>query len=92
MQDRIHQPYRAALVPGLTKILSSATPTTHPGLCGICLSGAGPTILALATANFEAIATDVLGWFEREGVKCEWKVLEPAEDGTTVEEMADESI
>lgn len=25
------------------------TPTTHPGLLGICLSGAGPTILALVS-------------------------------------------
>ena len=34
-------------IPGLSKILNSMTPTTHPGLLGICLSGAGPTILAL---------------------------------------------
>lgn len=25
------------------------TPSTHPGLLGICLSGAGPTILALVS-------------------------------------------
>lgn len=86
MQDRIHQSYRAPLIPGLTEILSSVTPTTHPGLCGICLSGAGPTILALATGNFEGIARDVVGRFESVGVKCAWRVLEPAEDGTTVTE------
>lgn len=87
MQDRIHQSYRAPLIPGLTGILSSVTPQTHPGLCGICLSGAGPTILALATENFEGIAEDVVGRFAKEGVKCVWKILEPAEDGTTVEEV-----
>lgn len=43
MQDKIHQPYRKGLIPGLTEILSSMTPKTHPGLLGICLSGAGPT-------------------------------------------------
>ena len=32
MQDRVHQPYRKTLIPGLTEILSSVTPTTHPCL------------------------------------------------------------
>ncbi|KAF8758324.1 ARM repeat-containing protein [Rhizoctonia solani] len=49
MKDRVHQPYRKELIPGLPRILSSVTPSSHPGLLGICLSGAGPTILALAT-------------------------------------------
>jgi homoserine kinase len=40
-------------IPGLTEILAALTPQTHPGLLGICLSGAGPTILALATHDFE---------------------------------------
>lgn len=33
------------------------TPSTHPGLLGICLSGAGPTILAFVNKNFDAAAT-----------------------------------
>lgn len=84
MQDKIHQPYRSTLVPGLSQILTQMTPKTHPGLCGICLSGAGPTILALATENFEDIAHAILEIFSKENVKCEWKVLEPADDGATV--------
>ncbi|KIX93665.1 uncharacterized protein Z520_10571 [Fonsecaea multimorphosa CBS 102226] len=87
MQDRIHQPYRAGLIPALPSILSSMSPQTHPGLLGICLSGAGPTILALATDNFENIAGVIIGKFGDEGITCEWKVLEPAEDGATVQEM-----
>jgi homoserine kinase len=43
MQDRVHQPYRKGLIPGLTELLRSVTPKSHPGLLGICLSGAGPT-------------------------------------------------
>lgn len=38
------------------------TPATHPGLLGICLSGAGPTILALvsneSTEDQGTISTD----------------------------------
>lgn len=89
MQDKIHQPYRASLIPGLTEILQSVTPRSHAGLCGICLSGAGPTILALATENFDSVAETIIERFKGEGITCEWKLLEPAEDGTTVEEVPD---
>jgi homoserine kinase len=84
MQDKVHQPYRKGLIPGLPEILRSVTPKTHPGLCGICLSGAGPTILALATDNFEQIAKVILEMFAKKGIECVWKLLEPANDGTTV--------
>jgi len=84
MQDRVHQPYRKQLIPGLPEILSSVTPESHPGLLGICLSGAGPTILALATENFENIALEIVDRFKKEGMTCRWKVLDLAYNGATV--------
>ncbi|KAF8823904.1 GHMP kinase [Lentinula edodes] len=75
MKDRIHQPYRKTLIPGLPEVTSCITPTTHPGLLGICLSGAGPTILALATTNFEKIAEDARKIFRIQGIEVDWKVL-----------------
>lgn len=84
MQDHIHQPYRKVLIPGLSEILKSMTPKTHKGLLGICLSGAGPTILALATENFENIAKEIVYQFEKEKINCVWHLLEPAYDGATV--------
>lgn len=84
MQDKIHQPYRQSLIPGLTEILQSCSYKSHPGLLGICLSGAGPTILALATHNFEVIAKHILAQFQKKQVVCEWRLLQPAEDGTVV--------
>jgi homoserine kinase len=42
---------------------------------GICLSGAGPTILALATHGFEAIAEDARAIFKENGIEIDWKVL-----------------
>jgi homoserine kinase len=86
----VHQPYRKGLIPALPDILASMSPSSHPGLLGVCLSGAGPTILALATHNFESIAETILSRFAQENIKCEWKILEPAEDGTTVS-RSDES-
>jgi len=44
MEDRLHQPWRAQLVPGLDQILTAAM---LAGAAGACLSGAGPTVLAL---------------------------------------------
>ena len=84
MQDKVHQPYRQTLIPGLTEILQSMNPTTQAGLLGICLSGAGPTILALATTNFEEIAERIIERFKRQNISCRWMLLEPAEEGAVV--------
>ncbi|EPE08258.1 homoserine kinase [Ophiostoma piceae UAMH 11346] len=83
MQDKLHQPYRQTLIPGLTEIVESMTPSSQPGLLGVCLSGAGPTILALATDHFEEIADRIISQFKTNGISCSWQLLEPAE-GTQV--------
>ncbi|HSD46523.1 MAG TPA: homoserine kinase, partial [Pyrinomonadaceae bacterium] len=44
MRDRLHQPHRESLVPGLSEALSLPR---MKGLLGIALSGAGPSIVAL---------------------------------------------
>ncbi|KAG8220128.1 GHMP kinase [Butyriboletus roseoflavus] len=76
MKDRVHQPYRKMLIPGLPAVTSLLTPESHPGLLGICLSGAGPTILALATHNFEAIAEGARAIFATENIEVDWKLLD----------------
>lgn len=52
LHDRIHQPFREKLVPRLEQALA----LEHPDLLGVCLSGSGPSIVALAERNFEGIA------------------------------------
>lgn len=42
MRDRLHQPYRTKLIPGLRELLADAT---QHGALGAALSGAGPTTL-----------------------------------------------
>ena len=51
------------------------------------MSGAGPTILALATGGFEAIADDAREIFRKEGIEVDWKLLEVA--GASVVEQND---
>jgi homoserine kinase len=47
VRDRWHQPYRRALVPGLDRLLA----LDDPDLLGVCLSGSGPSVVALADRN-----------------------------------------
>ena len=51
LHDRLHQPAREALVPGLSAILN----LSHPSLLGVFLAGAGPSIVALARENYDEI-------------------------------------
>lgn len=48
MNDRLHQPYRARLFPHLDPVSHAATAA---GAIGACLSGAGPTVLALTDGS-----------------------------------------
>jgi homoserine kinase len=95
MQDKIHQNYRAHLVPGLSEILK-LTPKNVDGLLGLCMSGAGPTVVALATKNFDGVGKRVVEIFEkneyqvpdstkRKKVNALYMVLDVASEGTTVE-------
>jgi homoserine kinase len=68
MQDRIHQPYRKELVPGLSDILQLNSQDLN-GLLGVCLSGAGPCILALSEHSFDNIGKEIMGIFSRNNVK-----------------------
>jgi homoserine kinase len=49
--DRWHQSFRSHLVPGLPEVLA----LKHPELLGICLSGAGPSLLAFTRGDTTAI-------------------------------------
>lgn len=87
MQDKLHQQYRQTLIPGLQDIVESMSPSTQPGLLGVCLSGAGPTILALATDHFEEIADRIITRFKKENIECQWLLLEPAEGTKTIRDQ-----
>ncbi|MBO0861739.1 MAG: homoserine kinase, partial [Chloracidobacterium sp.] len=57
LRDRLHQPFRAPLAPGLGEVLKLNDETSaHPGLLGVAVSGAGSALVAFATGNCVAIA------------------------------------
>jgi homoserine kinase len=63
LEDRLHQPYRFPLVPGLEEI----TRLRAPGLLGCALSGAGPSILVFHERGHENVCDLVRDIFARHG-------------------------
>jgi homoserine kinase len=78
MKDRLHQQQRKALIPGLAEVL--AMPRV-PGLLGLALSGAGPSILALVQNNFEEIGAAIARPFHQQHVATTVRLLEVDEEG-----------
>lgn len=81
MQDRIHQPYRAALVPGMAEILKEAT---KHGALGIALSGAGPSLIALITRGddrTEGLRSYLIETMKNEGISASSLLLQPDTEG-----------
>lgn len=66
-RDRIHQPYRSGLIPGIADCLEYR----HEGLAGIFLSGAGSSVMAVATGNTEQIADGLVEKFRSNGVAAQ---------------------
>ncbi len=73
-KDFIHQPHRAALVPGLDEVLAAAR---GAGECGAALSGSGPTIAAFCRKGpaAKAIGAAMQTGFSRRGIKSSFQVL-----------------
>lgn len=71
LQDRLHQPYRQALVPGLEDLVH----LEHPDLLGVCLSGAGPSIVGFAQTNVESVARLLHKVYARTGLKSRIRIL-----------------
>jgi homoserine kinase len=67
LEDRLHQPYRAGLVPGLAEILRLRA----PGLLGCALSGAGPSVLVFYERQCEAVVDLVRQVFVMNGHQAE---------------------
>jgi len=71
LRDRLHQPLRAPLAPGLSEVLKLNDEThTHPGLLGVAISGAGSALIAFATENCDVIAETMEARMAASGVKA----------------------
>ncbi|MCM3630103.1 homoserine kinase [Paenibacillus glycanilyticus] len=94
MRDRLHQPYRAPLIPGMSTILENAA---DYGALGAALSGAGPTLIAFVDAdgkNKPELEQFLLATLKQEGIEAETMWLKPSAEGPviTVEDAASPAL
>ena len=80
--DRLHQPYRAALVPGLEAALEAAQ---KAGAIGAFLSGAGPTVMAICLKSEQAIGQAMVKELHHAGLESvDIKILQADNSGVDV--------
>jgi homoserine kinase len=77
LRDRIHQPYRQRLVPGLRRLLA----LRHPDVIGICLSGAGPSVAAFATGNAAGVEKLIAQVYAKERIPCTVRTVKVHREG-----------
>ena len=80
LEDRLHQPYRAKLIPGLEQVWEAAR---QQGAYNAIISGAGSTVMAYAPleADHEAIGYAMQEAFARQGERSVFHILDLDEEG-----------
>lgn len=80
-RDRLHQPYRAKLLPGMVEVLEVAR---QGGALAAFLSGAGSTVAALVSQGAETVGAEMAEAWSRTGLRAEVKVLAIDREGVQV--------
>ncbi len=79
MQDKIHQPYRAKLIPVMQDLIDVAV---KEGAYGACLSGAGPSMIAFCdSSKAQNIAKSMAKIWKKETVPTKIFILDFDKDG-----------
>jgi len=74
MEDKMHQPYREKLVPGMKNVFNSAYTS---GAYGAALSGAGPSIVAFCSINkAEKVAGNMTHAWKMSGINSRSYILD----------------
>jgi homoserine kinase len=81
LQDKLHQPYRKALIPGYDAVNAVAIAA---GAYGVVISGAGPTLLALTDGlHTQAVEEAIATTWKQEGIIAVVRSLSLDHQGTT---------
>lgn len=72
LEDQIHQPYRAHLIPGMQQVFDAAL---GQGALGVAISGAGPCLIAFADHHDEEIGKAMVQAFASKEIKASYLVL-----------------
>lgn len=83
LQDKLHQPYRTKLVPGLQDIIDNLK--HEENVLGCVLSGAGPAILVISQKNnLDRIKSIISETWQNFNVKTDIKTLKVEENGAQI--------
>lgn len=82
MEDRLHQPHRAALIPHYDRVTGAAL---EAGALGVALSGAGPTLFAVTRGDAAAVGEAMARVWESEGIGATAYALPVDTEGTVIE-------
>ncbi|HEY6348881.1 MAG TPA: homoserine kinase [Candidatus Angelobacter sp.] len=78
--DRLHQPYRQKLAPGIARCLRHR----QEGLLGVAISGSGSSVIAFAEKNEAQIARELQKIFSEEGIQAEGLVTAADNGGAVI--------
>ena len=81
LEDRIHQPYRQKLIPGLPEVFAAAR---ENGALGVTISGAGPALMAYTAGNAKAIGQAMVTAFRRQNKGAVYHVLSVNTEGAKI--------
>jgi homoserine kinase len=79
--DRLHEPYRAALIPGYNDVKKAAL---DAGALSFNISGAGPTVFSFATKDEKKIGDAMVKAFQTNGKPSTYEVMTVENDGARV--------
>jgi homoserine kinase len=83
VKDRLHQPYRAPFVPGMSEVLAEGE---RAGALACFLSGAGPTLLALVTGDGQEVGRRMAScWKDHGGITAQPLLLGIDREGVRIE-------
>ena len=83
LHDKLHQPYREKLVPGMKEIMEAFK--HEDGVLGCVLSGAGPTLLIISHKyDLDKIKSTVKEIWEPQSVKVDIRTLKVEQNGAEI--------
>ena len=83
LKDRLHQPYREKLIPGMKEIMEAFK--HEDGVLGCVLSGAGPALLVISYRyDLDKVKSVVRDIWNAQNIKVEFKTLKVEQQGAQI--------
>lgn len=81
LDDKLHQPYRAPLIPGMMEVFEAGKAA---GALGVAMSGAGPSLMAYTMDKAEQIGEAMVQAFRQHSISSRYLCLGVDYDGARV--------